>query len=62
MTMYKFTKREVALIVAAFLIAGALTVWGTMFAIDKFVFRSSDDPIVKAGGLSPAQRAIQEKK
>jgi hypothetical protein len=60
--MYKFTKREIAMIVAAFLIAGALTVWGTVFVIDKFVFGHSNDPIVKAGGLSPAQRAIQEKK
>jgi hypothetical protein len=38
MTMFDYTKREVAIIVVAFLIAGALTVWGTMFLIDKFVF------------------------
>jgi hypothetical protein len=62
MTMYKFTKREIAMIVAAFLITGALTVWGTIFLIDKFIFDHSDDPIVKAGGLNPKQRALQEKK
>jgi hypothetical protein len=41
------TKREVILIVTAPVIAAALTVWGTIFVVDRFVLGRSDDPLAK---------------
>ena len=58
----EYTKREFALLVATLLVAGALTAWGTVFVLKKFVLAGdSNDPLTKAGGVSPAQRSIPHK-
>ena len=58
----EYGKRDLAIIVALLLIAGALTAWGTVYLVNTYVIGKSDDPISKAGGLNPDQRSIQQKK
>jgi hypothetical protein len=50
------SKRElVALGIGAFILV-AVTIWGTVAVIDRYVLvRSPDDPLVRAGGLKPEQ-------
>ena len=38
--------------------ATALTVEGTYYVLEKFVFKDANDPIVKAGGLTPVQKEV----
>jgi len=49
------SKRTIALLVLAVVAAAALTVEVTYLVLDRFVLRDPNDPLTKAGGLSPAQ-------
>ncbi len=49
------SKRTIALLVLAVVAATALTVEVTYLVLDRFVLRDPNDPLTKAGGLSPAQ-------
>jgi hypothetical protein len=49
------SKRKIALLVLAIVVATALTVEVTYLILDRFVLHNPNDPLTKAGGLSPAQ-------
>jgi hypothetical protein len=49
------SKRTIALLVSVVVLATALTVEVTYLVLDRFVLRDPNDPLSKAGGLSPAQ-------
>ncbi|SHG40770.1 hypothetical protein [Bradyrhizobium erythrophlei] len=49
------SKRTIALLVLAVVAAAALTVEVTYLVLDRFVLRDPNDPLTKAGGLSPAK-------
>jgi hypothetical protein len=49
------SKRNIALLVLAIIVATALTVEVTYLILDRFVLHNPNDPLTKAGGLSPAQ-------
>jgi hypothetical protein len=51
-------RREVLMVVAGVLVATLFTIVATNYVIQRFVIGPSDDPLVKAGGLSPAQRSL----
>jgi hypothetical protein len=53
--MENFTARQIVILIAALLISGALTAWGTVYALRTFVLADPNDPVIKQGGLSPAQ-------
>jgi hypothetical protein len=59
--MGDFTKRDVLTIIIGMIVAGVLTVWATVTAINYFAPRNPDDPLTKAGGLRPEQTSIQTK-
>jgi hypothetical protein len=50
------SNRTVALLVLAVIAATALTVEVTYFILDWCVLHNPNDPLTKAGGLSPAQK------
>jgi hypothetical protein len=52
-----FRKRELVIIAAAVALAAPLTVAGTARVI-HLVLDTDNDPLVKAGDLSPTQKAI----
>jgi hypothetical protein len=43
-------------------LATALTAEGTYHVLETFVFKDANDPIVKAGGLSPVQKEVGKAK
>jgi hypothetical protein len=45
--------RTTALLVLAAIVAAAVTVEVTYFVLDRFVLHDPNDPLTKAGGLSP---------
>jgi hypothetical protein len=49
------------LIVLAMIAAAALTVEGTYFILNAFVLHNPNDPLTKAGGLSPEQDTAKAK-
>ncbi|SHG77834.1 hypothetical protein [Bradyrhizobium erythrophlei] len=49
------SKRTIALLILAAVAATALTAEVTYLVLDRFVLRDPNDPLTKAGGLSPAQ-------
>jgi hypothetical protein len=51
----EFTKREIVLFVLVMIVATFLTVEGTLFVLRTFVLNKPNDPLTKAGGLSPFQ-------
>ena len=53
---YEFSKRSIIIFTIVMIAATALTVEGTYYALKTFVFDDANDPIVRAGGLTPAQR------
>jgi hypothetical protein len=53
----KMSKRTIALLVLAAVAAAAVTVEVTYFVLDRFVLHDPNDPLTKAGGLSPEQKA-----
>ncbi len=58
----KVTGRTVAIIALAIIAATAFTVEGTYFALKTFVLDNPNDPLTKAGGLSPAQDTVKAKR
>jgi hypothetical protein len=57
----KPSKRTVVIIAIAMIVAAALTIEGTYFVLKTFVF-DPNDPLTKAGGLSPEQERAQRTK
>jgi hypothetical protein len=56
------SKRDFLLILAAVVIIVPLTVWLTVTVLDRlFSLTDPDDPLMKAGGLRPAQEIIRAK-
>jgi hypothetical protein len=49
------SKREIAAFVGAIIVICALSAWGSIFVIKKYVIGERDDPLARAGGLSPQQ-------
>jgi hypothetical protein len=56
-TKIEFSKRTIALIILAMIVAAALTVEGTYFVLRTFVLDNPNDLLTKAGGLSADQKA-----
>jgi hypothetical protein len=56
------SKRDFLLILAAVVIIVPLTVWLTVTVLDRlFLLTDPGDPLMKAGGLRPAQEIIGAK-
>jgi hypothetical protein len=55
--MYEFSKRSIIIFFIFMIVATVLTVEGTYYAVKTFIF-DSNDPMVKAGGLSPDQKEL----
>jgi hypothetical protein len=53
--MEKFTARQIFILIAALLVSGGLTAWGTVYVLRTFVLADPNDPLIRQGGLSPAQ-------
>jgi hypothetical protein len=52
----KMSKRTIALLVLAAVLAAAVTVEVTYLVLDRFVLHDPNDPLTKAGGLSQDQK------
>jgi len=50
-----FSKREIVLFLLVVLVATFVTIEGTFFVLKTLVIGSPNDPLTKAGGLSPFQ-------
>jgi hypothetical protein len=55
------SRRTIILIVLAMIAAATLTVEGTYLILDAFVLHDPNDPLTKAGGLSPKQDTVRAK-
>jgi hypothetical protein len=53
----RISKRTIVIITLAVIAAAALTVEGTYLTLKTFVLNNPNDPLTKAGGLSPEQKA-----
>jgi hypothetical protein len=53
--MENFTARQIVIVIAALLISGGLTAWGTVYVLRTFVLADPNDPLTRQGGLSPVQ-------
>jgi hypothetical protein len=53
--MENFTIRQIIILIAALLVSGGLTAWGTVYVLRTFVLADPNDPLTRQGGLSPAQ-------
>ena len=51
----EFGKREVVLFALMMIAATVLTIEGTYYVLKTFVLSNPNDPLEKAGGLSPMQ-------
>ena len=56
--MDEFSRRSIVIFVIVMIVATALTVEGTYYALKTFVFDDANDPIVRSGGLSPGQKEV----
>jgi hypothetical protein len=54
----EFSKRSIVVFIIVMFAAIVLAVEGTYYFLKTFVFGDSNDPIVKAGGLSPGQKEV----
>jgi hypothetical protein len=60
--MFNFDKRDLMLLAVALCVAGVLGVWGAFGLAGYLAANNPNDPLAKAGGLSPAQeRALRAK-
>jgi hypothetical protein len=48
---------KIILIFLALIASSSLTIEGVYLVLNQFVFHDPKDPLTKAGGLSPAQKA-----
>jgi hypothetical protein len=55
---YEFSKRSIIIFIIVMIVATALTVEGTYYAVKTFIFDDANDPLVEAGGLSPDQKEV----
>ena len=55
---HDFSKRSIIIFIIVMIAATALTVEGTYYVLEKFVFKDANAPIVKAGGLTPGQKDL----
>ncbi len=53
--MFDLTKREILTIVGALVIICGVAAWGTVFFMREYVIGKRNDPLARAGGLSPSQ-------
>jgi hypothetical protein len=53
----RISKRTIVIITLAVIAATTLTVEGTYLTLKTFVLDNPNDPLTKAGGLSPDQKA-----
>jgi flagellar basal body-associated protein FliL len=60
--MNEFSKRSIIIFIIVMIAATALTVEGAYYFLKIFAFADRNDPIVKAGGLSPAQKEVGKAK
>ena len=58
--MFDLSKREILTVIGTVIIVCGLTAWGTVYIIREYVIGHRDDPLERAGGLSPSQ-AIEKK-
>jgi flagellar basal body-associated protein FliL len=56
--MDEFSKRSIIIFIIVMIVATALTVEGTYYALKTFIFDDANDPLVEAGGLSPDQKEV----
>jgi hypothetical protein len=54
---FGFSRRTIVLIILALIAAAALTIEGTYLILNAFVLHDPSDPLTKAGGLLPEQKA-----
>jgi hypothetical protein len=60
--MFNFDKRDLVILAVALCVAAVLCVWGAFGLAGYLAANNPNDPLTKAGGLSPAQeRALQAK-
>jgi hypothetical protein len=50
-----FSKREITAIIVATIVVCAVSAWGTLRLIDKYLIGQRDDPLTRAGGLKADQ-------
>jgi hypothetical protein len=50
-----FSTREIVAMIAAVLVAGALTVWLVIVGLNAYLMSHRDDPLARQGGLKPEQ-------
>jgi hypothetical protein len=55
----KLTKRDVVIAAIGLIIAAALTIEGTYYALHRFVLDNPIDPLTKQGGLKPEQQIVK---
>ena len=60
--MDEFSKRSIIIFIIVMIAATALTVEGVYFAPKTFVLDNPNDPITKAGGLTPEQKELGKAK
>jgi hypothetical protein len=56
-----FSKREIVLFVFVMLVATFVTIEGTLFVVKTLVIGNPNDPLTRAGGLSPFQEREMRK-
>jgi hypothetical protein len=60
--MFNFDKRDLVILAVALCVAAVLGVWAAFGIVGYIAAANPNDPITKAGGLSPAQeRALRAK-
>ena len=57
-----YTKREITAVVCSLLIITALTIWGTIYFLSVVVIGERDDPLARAGALSPSRQFSPSKR
>src|ERR1700722_19169915 len=57
----ELSKRTIAVIAVAIIAATALTIEGTYLILKAYVLDNPNDPLTKAGGLSPVQDPVKAK-
>jgi hypothetical protein len=60
--MFDFDKRDLVILAVALCMAAVLGVWGAFRLVGYLAANNPNDPLTKAGGVSPAQdRALRAK-
>jgi hypothetical protein len=59
--MFDLTRREILTIAGTVIIICGVAAWGTVFAMREYVLGKRNDPLARAGGLSPSQETGKKK-